>query len=307
MASKTYRRYRFKRQSIRACRFSVVSAGVTSHKNGYRVEKFRWYHRFRIRLYSGVKEQQMNRQGLCRIWMKLFRIAFMALLTTGFICPCTTTTALASEKTVYLTFDDGPDPRYTPLILDILQKEHVKATFFVLGFRSKQYPFLARRIHNEGHEIGNHGYYHTFIVHKSKDWLKSDITRADATIRAACGVQPKFFRPPGGILSRQDAELVSQAGHPVAMWTVDTNDWKSTNSASILQAIKNQTRPNAIILMHDGTPSSKNTVNALPSVIHYLRSAGYTFATLPEEYHGTYLGRPTDSTNHRFKKGNAYR
>ncbi|MFD1677007.1 polysaccharide deacetylase family protein [Alicyclobacillus fodiniaquatilis] len=222
--------------------------------------------------------------------------------TTCMLTNCVSNVSAATNvKKIYLTFDDGPDAVYTPLILDILHKEHVKATFFVLGYRSQQSPYIIRRIHNDGHEIGNHGFYHTYIAHKSKQWVERDISRTDAAIEAICGVKPKYFRPPGGILSESDGALVRKAGHPIAMWTLDTNDWKGKPASSIISIVKREARPNAIILMHDGVPSSRNTVQALPSVIRYLRSNGYTFAMLPEQYQGEYIGRKTDTTNYRLR------
>jgi peptidoglycan/xylan/chitin deacetylase (PgdA/CDA1 family) len=243
----------------------------------------------------------MNTQSTPGISAKGLRTLISSIATCMLVSCVSTLSAEATVKTVYLTFDDGPDPACTPLILDILRKEHVKATFFVLGYRSEQFPYIVRRMHSEGHEIGNHGYYHTFIVHKSKQWVESDINLADAAVLTACGVKPKYFRPPGGILSEADVQLVKKTGHTIAMWTLDTNDWKVKSASSIIAAVSNQARPNAIILMHDGVPSSRYTVQALPTIIEHLRSSGYTLAVLPEQYKGTYIGRPTDTTNYRLK------
>ncbi|MCL6632040.1 MAG: polysaccharide deacetylase family protein [Alicyclobacillus herbarius] len=202
--------------------------------------------------------------------------------------------ATPTKKVVYLTFDDGPNPLWTPQVLSILAREHVHATFFVLGFRAQKYPWLVRRMHREGHEIGNHGYYHTFIVDQNQRWVEAQVRRADQAIQAACGVRPMYFRPPGGILNPHNVEAVRKLGHPIAMWTVDTNDWRATRANSILQVVERDTRPGSIILMHDGIDtSSRYTVQALPQVIHYLKQSGYTFAVLPEHYRGTRLGVPT--------------
>ncbi|WAH39784.1 polysaccharide deacetylase family protein [Alicyclobacillus fastidiosus] len=244
----------------------------------------------------------MNKLYARRLHIKIYRMFVVMIGASIFLSLAPTTTASAAVKKVYLTFDDGPDPVYTPLILDTLRGENVKATFFVLGSRAEQSPNILRRIHNDGHEIGNHGYYHTFIVRKPQDWVKQDIIRTDTAIHAVCGVKPKYYRPPGGILSQKDLDFVVKTGHPVAMWTVDTNDWKAKNASSIINTVREEAFPNAIILLHDGTPSSMYTVKALPSIIHDLRSSGYTFAILPEQYHGKYIGRPTDSTNYRFNR-----
>src|SRR5579875_1164815 len=148
--------------------------------------------------------------------------AFLILITAILIMTVSISNVSAQTKNVYLTFDDGPSKFYTPQILNILYREHVKATFFVLGYRSEEFPTTIRRMHVEGHEIGNHGYYHQYIVNKSKSWLESDVSKADAAIRAACGVKPIYFRPPGGIINPEDLEIVQKMGHPIALWTVDT-------------------------------------------------------------------------------------
>ncbi len=207
-----------------------------------------------------------------------------------------------SERPIYLTFDDGPDPAWTPRVLDVLSRKHVHATFFVLGCQSEKYPAIVRRIHKDGHEIGNHGYYHTFIVHKSRAWVISDVVRTDAAIAAISGTKPQYFRPPGGILSLADVGLVSHIGHPIAMWTVDTNDWKAKNKESIISAVRRNAKPGAIILLHDGiAATSRYTVQALPYIIDELRRRGYSFQVLPPHYHGQFIGRPTDFTNWRFQ------
>jgi peptidoglycan/xylan/chitin deacetylase (PgdA/CDA1 family) len=233
-------------------------------------------------------------------------LRFTAALALACVCTCsgtTTTAAAKQERVAYITFDDGPSPVWTPRILDILQREHVRATFFVLGFRSEKYPWLVRRIHKEGHEIGNHGYYHTYIVHQNQRWVQAEVRRADAAIEAACGVKPMYFRPPGGILNAANLQAVRKMGHPIAMWTVDTNDWKATSAASIIGTIRRDVKPGAIILMHDGIDSSSRyTVKALPSVIHYLRQAGYSLQVLPEHYRGNRLGVPTAPTRYPASK-----
>lgn len=209
----------------------------------------------------------------------------------------------ASAKNVYLTFDDGPDPVCTPLILSALRREHIHATFFVLGYRSERYPSLVRQLHQDGHEIGNHGYYHTFIVHKTKSWIERDVRRADAAIEAVSGTRPQYFRPPGGILSETDAGLVSKIGHPIAMWTVDTKDWKATSANSIIAAVKAGTRPGAIILMHDGIATSSHyTAQALPTIIRWLHTQGYVLTVLPHDFQGEFIGGHTDYTNRRFSQ-----
>ena len=137
--------------------------------------------------------------------------------------------AHAAQKVLYFTFDDGPSERYTPKILDILRREHVPATFFVLGFRSEQFPHLVRRMTAEGHEIGNHGFYHERIIGKPDEWVRKDVLRADQVIRKASGVNPVLYRPPGGMIDLHEILMLHREGHPVILWTLDSNDWKTTS------------------------------------------------------------------------------
>lgn len=215
-----------------------------------------------------------------RNYIRFFLLFFLSL-TYVFSQQSAFTNAVT--KKVYLTFDDGPSERYTPVILSILRKEHVHATFFVLGFRAQMYPQTAKRIHEEGHEIGNHGFYHTHLTGKSKSWIMMDVAKADSAITAVCGVKPFYFRPPGGLLDPPDWQTVRKMGHGVALWTVDTEDWKARSEKTIIDAVKKKTQPGSIILMHDGVSGSFYTALALPKVIRYLKSEGYTFDILPRQ------------------------
>lgn len=204
----------------------------------------------------------------------------MTLCLTMTSMPRTTATATPA-RLVYLTFDDGPSQRYTPRVLDILRRERVRATFFVLGYRCDEFPRLVRRIRREGHEIGSHGYYHRLLVHEPEAIVKSDLLRADAAIEHACGTRPVYYRPPYGAMDEADKSLVQRLGHPIALWTVDSEDWKATSDVAIIANVRQAIRPRAIVLFHDGVSASRWTVRALPVLIRYLRSQGYSFQVLP--------------------------
>jgi peptidoglycan-N-acetylglucosamine deacetylase len=213
------------------------------------------------------------------------RICFFLLLSLVLVSESQPVFVNAAPKRVYLTFDDGPSERYTPVILDILRREHIHATFFVLGFRTEMYPKTARRIHIEGHEIGNHGFYHTHLTGKSTNFIMMDVAKADTAITAVCGVKPFYFRPPGGLLDPPDWKTVRKMGYHVALWTVDTEDWKARNEKTIIDSVINKTKPGSIILMHDGVSGSFYTTIALPKIIHYLKAQGYIFEVLPTNSH----------------------
>ncbi|MFB5189880.1 polysaccharide deacetylase family protein [Alicyclobacillus fastidiosus] len=189
---------------------------------------------------------------------------------------------IGHDQTIYLTFDDGPSKLYTPKILDVLRSKHVPATFFVLGFRVREFPGIARRLVAEGHEVGNHGYQHEFLPEKTTAWVEEDVKKTDGTIHQVTGSYPKYYRPPGGLITDNEEKSLRTLGHPVILWTVDSQDWKAANSAQIVREVVQQCRPGAVILMHDGVSKSRFTVEALPEIIDLLRAEGYHFARLPQ-------------------------
>lgn len=183
-------------------------------------------------------------------------------------------------KAVYFTFDDGPSQRYTPQILDILKREHVKATFFVVGYRCDDFPGLVRRIRKEGHEIGNHGYTHQYFVTSVEPFFRSDVLKADASIFHACGLKPVYYRPPGGIFNHDEQLMLKSMGHRLALWSVDSRDWSTNNKETIVRNVESKVHPGSVVLFHDGVSNSRYTVEALPILIHHYKQLGYQFRTL---------------------------
>lgn len=183
---------------------------------------------------------------------------------------------LEGQKQVALTFDDGPDPRTTPQVLDMLKKYHAKATFFMLGGKISGNETLVKRIADEGNEVGNHSFDHSNFTKLSHEQIVSQIESTNSLIEKASGKKPIYFRPPYGATD----ERVKQAvGMSQLLWTVDTKDWENHNTAAIMTNIKNQLRPNGIILMHD---IHQTSVNALPTVLDYLVNQGYHFVTVSQ-------------------------
>lgn len=189
----------------------------------------------------------------------------------------------SSEKVLYFTFDDGPSQRYTPMLLDVLRTYHVEGTFFLLGNRCAESPWIVRRIRLEGHEIGSHGYDHQYILHKSQADIRDEVTRADLAIYNACGTRPIYYRPPGGLLDREERVTIHRLGHPIAMWTVDSQDWRTPSAEAIVRNVEAAAQPGSIILFHDGVSNSRYTIQALPTLIRFYRSQGYDFRTLPTD------------------------
>lgn len=197
-----------------------------------------------------------------------------------------------NAKVVALTFDDGPWPGQTQPILDILKSENVHATFFMLGVCVQEYPYLARRVLAEGHIIGNHTQTHVILSSASAGSTVYQMTAGASTIRHFTGYQPKWFRAPGGALSSLARSEARTLGEGIIGWTVDTRDWTKPPARNILQAVINGVSPGAVILMHDGGGDRKQTIAALPTIIHKLKESGYRFVTLDDLYAGRAI--PTD-------------
>ncbi|MFC5653566.1 polysaccharide deacetylase family protein [Paenibacillus solisilvae] len=195
-----------------------------------------------------------------------------------------------NRRRVALTFDDVPDPRYTPQVLEILARYKVRATFFVVGSRAADYPNIVRRIQREGHIIGNHSYNHAVFSRISLASFKQQILKTDRIIRPLAGYSPKLVRPPYGEILPEQIEWLEQNGFIVVNWDVDSVDWRGLDSNGILINIKRTLQPGSIVLQHAGGGVGQDlsgTISALPRLIHLLRSKGYQIVTLPE-----LLGKP---------------
>ena len=199
----------------------------------------------------------------------------------------------AAKKKLAITFDDGPDNRWTPKILDVLKQKNVPATFFIVGVAGNQWPELLKREYAEGHDIGNHTYTHHFddITHTQLRW---ELNLTQRLIESAIGVKSILFRPPYGIDHQPEyAEevaqlpLVQDMGYVIVGQKIDPHDWKQVNgkqapAAQIVENVLNQATDGNIILFHDGGGDRSQTVAALPQVIDALRSEGYEFVSVPD-------------------------
>lgn len=182
------------------------------------------------------------------------------------------------EKTVALTFDDGPDAKYTPAILDILQKYNVKATFFLVGTQVKKYPEIVQRIVDEGHRIGNHTFDHKDLTKLSKVQIREEIAQNDELIRGAVGFTPELVRAPYGAVDDRIKQIVKENGRKLVGWNVDTEDWAGRSVTRMRNNVKANTKDGSIILMHSfGGKNIANTVKLLPLVIHDLKKRGFVF------------------------------
>src|SRR6266853_1284918 len=209
------------------------------------------------------------------------------------------------EKEIAITFDDGPDPAYTPKILDILKRENAPATFFLIGLQTQKFPGLARRIYDEGHGIGNHTFTHPDISDISPWYMKRvELQLTEKLFASTLGVKPQYFRPPYSIDQEPDVadqvrplELVQGEGYITVGSKIDPNDWRKGETADVIvaavmtQAERESTRGcqtraplycGNIILLHDGGGDRTATIQALPAIIEGLRMRGFKIVSVEE-------------------------
>jgi peptidoglycan/xylan/chitin deacetylase (PgdA/CDA1 family) len=183
---------------------------------------------------------------------------------------------------VALTFDDGPDSRFTPQILAILARENVHATFFMVGANVVKHPQIARRVADEGHAIGNHTFTHPDLIVAAPRRVRSEIERTEQAILRATGIRTDLFRPPYGFRTPVVYRQLQRDGLRMVEWTLTSQDWRNRGPAKICQRVLRRVRPGSIILFHDGRGNRSDTVAALPTIIRALKGRGYRLVTIPE-------------------------
>ena len=183
---------------------------------------------------------------------------------------------VTEKKKAALTFDDGPNSKYTPLLLKGLKERGVHATFFLMGKNIEGKEALVKQIQEEGHLIGNHTYNHVQLDKISKEAAKEEIETTNQKIFEITGVYPAWLRPPNGEW-RKNLDFYVEM-FPV-LWDVDTLDWKSKNVDSIMKIVRSEVSDGAVILMHDAYQSS---VDAALQIVDLLMAEEYEFVTVEE-------------------------
>jgi peptidoglycan-N-acetylglucosamine deacetylase len=194
----------------------------------------------------------------------------------------------SDRKVVALTFDDGPNPDATPLILDTLREKGVRATFFVLGSHAERWPELVQRISHDGHQLGNHGYFHRKLHFKSPFYVSRDIKLGIRAIKRAGAPAPRLFRAPHGFRSPWTTPIANSYGERTVGWSLGVWDSDRPGVDEIVRRTMEGVEPGSIILLHDGDGYNPDgdrtqTAAALPIIIDRLKEQGYEFATLPTE------------------------
>src|SRR6266481_6020343 len=201
------------------------------------------------------------------------------------------------EHQVAITFDDGPDPQWTPKILDILKTANTKAAFFLVGVNAERYPGLVRRIVNEGHEIGNHTYYHPILALAWPEHVRLELNATQLLIETITGRATTLFRPPyaadtqpSQMSELMPLQIAQELSYLVVLENIDPQDWAKPGADIILQRVKQQRRDGSIILLHDAGGDRSQTVAALPRILDWLHTRGDTIVPL-----STLLGTTRDA------------
>ncbi|MFJ4974630.1 polysaccharide deacetylase family protein [Streptomyces coeruleorubidus] len=187
-------------------------------------------------------------------------------------------------RTMVLTFDDGPDPRYTPDILDILAVYDVRAMFFVCGEMAADSKELLARMADEGHVVGNHTWSHPLLTRLTRRQIRSQMERTCDVIEEAYGERPEWFRAPYGAWNRAAFQLGAELGMEPLAWTLDTLDWTSPGTRSIVRRVENGAAPGVVVLAHDAGGDRSQSVRALRRYLPELLDSGY-HVTVPRRHY----------------------
>ena len=183
--------------------------------------------------------------------------------------------SVAAGGVVYLTFDDGPHPRWTPQILTVLARYRAHATFFVIGQQAQGYPGLIDAIVNAGHTIGNHTFSHASLRGVGRERFVNEVQRTQAVLGRA---GTACLRPPYGAMDAATRGYAAELGYRIVRWDIDPRDWALRDAAPVASHVLQRVRPGSIVLLHDGGGPRAHTVAALDTILRQLSARGYRFA-----------------------------
>ncbi len=184
-------------------------------------------------------------------------------------------------RLIALTFDDGPYPIFTPLLLEQLQRLHVHATFFLIGRDAEQWPELAERIENAGNEIADHTYTHPNLDEESPAQVREEIVKGRDVLYAIAHDPSvrEYFRPPHGRYTVQTIQVAQKLGYHTILWTDDAGDWRTVSAAVLRNHVERFATAPDIVLLHSGRLA---TIDMLPQVVARFQAAGYRFVTVAQ-------------------------
>jgi len=185
---------------------------------------------------------------------------------------------------IALTYDDGPSPGVTDIVLKELDKRSLTATFFMIGRKAEMYPALAKEVADAGHEIANHTYTHPTLSSLGRDRVNYELQKAQEVLVSVTGKTPMWFRPPYGAFRKDQGPIPRSKELGVAMWSVDPRDWAKPGAGAIVQRVVTNTLPGSIILLHD---LHSQTAEATGALLDRLMEKNYHFTRLSQ-----FLGEP---------------
>ncbi len=181
----------------------------------------------------------------------------------------------AAGPVVYLTFDDGPHPQWTPQILAVLARYQARATFFAIGQQAQRYPVLIASIASGGHTLGNHTFSHVYLRGITRERFANEVQRTQPLLGVAGRA---CLRPPAGAIDGAARGYAAELGYRVVMWDVDPRDWALRDPTPVAAHILQRVRPGSIVLLHDGGGPRAHTVAALDTILRQISARGYQFA-----------------------------
>ncbi|MDF0552159.1 polysaccharide deacetylase family protein [Kamptonema sp. UHCC 0994] len=184
---------------------------------------------------------------------------------------------------IALTFDDGPHPQHTPQLLKVLDKYNIKASFFVLGLCVQRYPQIAKSIYEKGHWIGLHGYQHISFPKLTPTDLKLELENTQNHIYKACSLAPQLVRdvrPPNGLFTPRQLDLLTGWGYRPVMWSVVPEDWVRPGVSVVVNRVIQQACSGSIIVLHDGHCGGEDVALSAAEIIPLLLDRGYNFVTI---------------------------
>lgn len=221
----------------------------------------------------------------------MLRRIFAWALCLGLFIGGTRIRASAGENEIYrsvktdsmqiaITFDDGPHPRLTPEILDILDRYGIKSTFFMVGVNVENYPETAKEVLLRGHEVGNHTYSHHGLWQLSEEDVERELVRCEEVLEELCEYRPHLFRPPQGAINERIEHCSAVNDYKLILWSLDTRDWENKNTEQIVERVLSSISPGDIILMHDYIGTHSKTPEALEILLPRLIERGFEPVTV---------------------------
>lgn len=176
---------------------------------------------------------------------------------------------------VYLTFDDGPSPFTTPYLLELLEQEQAKATFFLIGTHAERYPELVEQIHRARHGIGNHSYNHPFLPALNGKRLETEIDLTNRIIYEITGESPSLFRPPFGIMDQRAAASLAERNMKVVYWSSAPEDWSIPGTRRVVRRVLRELSAGSLIVLHEGKNLAEQTLPAAKEIIYKCLTNSY--------------------------------